>query len=107
MMIDPNNIIIILTILGGIICIVKSAWGLLRYTVENIVTPLSNNIKQLQETTKELKDLVDTLRNKQQEFEHRLTVVEQTIAALHSRIEEVGKTCKDNLGIMLDHTKKI
>lgn len=104
---DLNNVIIILTIIGGLVCVVKSAWGLLRYTVENIVNPLSNNIGQLQETTKEVKELVDFLRDKQQELDRRLVVVEQSVQQAHKRLDEVTKTCKHNMDMIVHTNMKV
>ena len=94
MHVDLNNVILVLTVVGGLICIIRSAWNVLQYAVDNIVKPLSSNIMQLQETIKELKTLIDFLRERQQEFDRRLTIVEQSTKAAHKRLDELVKFCK-------------
>ena len=98
MHIDVNNVILILTVIGGLICVFKAIWGVLKYAVDNIVTPLNSNIVQLQNTTRELKSLVDFLREAQQELDKRLMVVEQSTKAAHKRLDELVDFCKTTHG---------
>jgi hypothetical protein len=85
--------------IGGVVCVIRSIWGVLQYAVDNIVTPLSTNITQLQETTKELKTLVNFLKDNQQELDKRLMIVEQAVKAEHKRLDELVQFCRDlNVG---------
>lgn len=90
---DGATIIAIITIIGGVIAIIKGAFGLLQYTVRNIVNPLSINIAQLQQATQELRNFIDSLRNDMQSLDKRLTICEQSTKSAHKRLDRVCAYC--------------
>ena len=84
-----STLIWIITIAGGLIAIIKSAFSLLQYIVKNIVNPLSISITTLQSATNELRSLIDRIRNDMQALDKRIIIVEQSTKQAHKRLDWV------------------
>lgn len=84
-----STLLWIVTIIGGIIAIIKGAFSLLQYIVKNIVNPLSFSITNLQQATQELRNLIDRLRNDMQALDKRIIIVEQSTKQAHKRLDWV------------------
>lgn len=96
---ELNTFLTTITIIGGVIGILKVAWYIFKYVVDNIVKPLSDNVTQIQEATKDLKYLLDSLKNEQRRLEQKITVVEESTKSAHHRLDDIWKyiTEKENL----------
>lgn len=79
----------VVTVIGGIIAIIKGAFSLLQYIVKNIVNPLSVSITNLQSATNELRSLIDRIRNDMQALDKRIIIVEQSTKQAHKRLDWV------------------
>lgn len=84
-----STLLWVVTIIGGIIAIIKGAFSLLQYIVKNIVNPLSFSITNLQQATQELRNLIDRLRNDMQALDKRIIIVEQSTKQAHKRLDWV------------------
>ena len=84
-----STLLWIVSIIGGIIAIIKGAFSLLQYIVKNIVNPLSFSIANLQQATQELRNLIDRLRNDMQALDKRIIIVEQSTKQAHKRLDWV------------------
>lgn len=84
-----STLLWIVTIIGGIIAIIKGAFSLLQYIVKNIVNPLSFSITNLQQATQELRNLIDRLRNDMQALDKRIIICEQSTKSAHRRLDWV------------------
>lgn len=79
---ETSTILTILSIIGGLIVAIKGAFALFQFIVQNIITPLTLNISALQDTTRELKSLLERVRGDMQSLDKRLTIVEQSVKSL-------------------------
>lgn len=85
---ETSTIIGILTIVGGAITIIKGAFKLFEYIVKNIINPLSMNITTLESTTRELKSIIDRVRDDISSLDRRLTIAEQGLKSAHKRLDQ-------------------
>ena len=84
-----STLLWIVTIIGGIIAIIKGAFSLLQYIVKNIVNPLSFSITNLQQATQELRNLKDRQTNDMQALDKRIIICEQSTKQAHKRLDWV------------------
>lgn len=90
---ETSTILTILSIIGGLIVAIKGAFALFQFIVQNIITPLTLNISALQDTTRELKSLLERVRGDMQSLDKRLTIVEQSVKSAHKRLDHIFSIC--------------
>ena len=88
-----STLIWVVTIAGGLIAIIKSAFSLLQYIVKNIVNPLSASIATLQSATNELRSIIERIKNDMQALDKRIIIVEQSTKSAHKRIDRLSDIC--------------
>ena len=91
---EINTLLTTITIIGGIIGILKAIWYIFKYIVDNIVEPISNNVEQIQEATKDIKAMLDLLKDEQ----IRLGVVEESSKSAHHRLDDIWKYITEKEG---------
>lgn len=95
---EINTLLTAITIIGGIIGILKAIWYIFKYIVDNIVEPISNNVEQIQEATKDIKAMLDLLKDEQIRLGERLTIVEESSKSAHHRLDDIWKYITEKEG---------
>lgn len=98
---DIARILTAVSIIGGLIVIGKAAWSVLKYVVENIIQPLSDSVKSVQQTARDLQELVDYLREEHQKLRERVVVCEQSTKSAHHRVDALEEIIHKQLGIVI------
>ena len=78
----------IIGILVGGSSILAGVFKTMTYVTQNIVAPMQISIGQLSSMTKELKVLLEQVRQDTREQDRRITICEQSIKSAHHRLEE-------------------
>lgn len=83
--ISAASMIIGILVGGG--SILAGVFKTMTYVTQNIVAPMQISISQLSSVTKELKVLLEQVRQDTREQDRRITICEQSIKSAHHRLD--------------------
>lgn len=83
--ISAASMIIGILVGGG--SILAGVFKTMTYVTQNIVAPMQISISQLSSVTKELKVLLEQVRQDTREQDRRITICEQSVKSAHHRLD--------------------
>ena len=68
--------------------LIGGLWAVLRYIMGNFTKPLADELKRFSETLTKTNTVLERLDIRQQESDKQVAIIQQTISALHRRLDE-------------------
>lgn len=77
-----------LTIGVSVSALIGAAYGLLHYIIGNFTKPLADELKRFSDTLTKTNAVLERLDIRQQQADKQVAIIQQTVADLHSRLDE-------------------